>query len=95
MELKREDGAARAACSPKREHLPFIENRFLIYLHVSPQEAEERFVFFQQTDLMEHPFHITTDGDWVFPEPKKDSQQTGSQVWAPAGGGHSGSDPRM
>lgn len=28
---------------------------------------------------MEHPLHITTDGVWVFPETKEDSQQTGSQ----------------
>lgn len=29
--------------------------------------------------MVEHPLHITADGDWMFPEPQKDPQQAGTQ----------------
>lgn len=79
MSLECKGGTTRATCCPKGEHLPHIDRGFQIYLQVSPQETEERFIFFQQANLVEHPFDITADGDGMFPESKEDSQQASSQ----------------
>ncbi len=54
------DGTARAARSAEWKDLPFVDLRLFCPLHVPPDEAQNRFVSWQQAYLVKHAFDITT-----------------------------------
>lgn len=64
------DGAARTARSAEQQALPFIDPRLLCPRHIPPDKAQNWFIGWQQTYLVEHTFEIAAYHNWILAEPK-------------------------
>lgn len=70
---------AWAANCAERQHTPLIDVWATISGHVPPQEAEEWLIIWEEPDLVEHSMYTSTDGDGVFSESEKNTQQWWTQ----------------
>lgn len=66
---------AWAAGGPEGQNLPLVDLGLFICLHVSPQEARDRFVSSKQEYLVEHTSNVTTDCHAVLVKSQEHSQQ--------------------